>query len=153
MKRNVQGRAERLRQAGLKATAPRLLILAALEGDRSHPTAEELFERLRRAHPSLSLSTVYNTLESFLHSGLCQRVNVDGSLRVDGVNDVHDHAICRRCGRVFDINGRRAPLADLRARLPRNVSLHGVRVQYDVTCADCRAEERSRTPKPIPTGG
>jgi len=64
----MQRKAARLREAGLKATAPRIQILAALEIDKSHPTAEELHDRLRGEHPSLSLSTVYKTLEVFLRA-------------------------------------------------------------------------------------
>ena len=51
-------RVVRLHRAGLKATGPRMVILAALEQDFTHPTAEYLYDTLRRDHPSLSLSTV-----------------------------------------------------------------------------------------------
>ncbi len=135
-----QQEVERLRQAGLRVTETRLRILAALQEDRTHPTAEELFDELRRDHPSLSRSTVYNTLESFLRTGLCQRVNADGSLRVDGIPDAHDHAICRRCGRIFDIDRSLNP-ADVPGRLPRGLEVHSVHIEYDVTCADCRARK------------
>ena len=68
----------RLRQAGLKATGPRVMLLAALEQDRSHPTAEQLYETLRTQHPSLSLSTVYQTIDTFVRTGLCRRVSDAG---------------------------------------------------------------------------
>ena len=66
---------ERLRGVGLKATGPRVMLLVALKQDRSHPTAEQLYENLRLAHPSLSLSTVYQTLDAFIRTGLCRRVS------------------------------------------------------------------------------
>lgn len=76
---------ERLRQAGLKATGPRVILLTALEQNRSHPTAELLYESLQVDHPSLSLSTVYQTLDAFIRTGLCRRVSEAGNrLRVDG---------------------------------------------------------------------
>ncbi len=131
-------RAERLRQAGLRVTAPRLAILAALEADRTHPTAEQLFDTLRRAHPSLSLSTVYKTLESFLSTGLCRRINSDGSLRVDGTTHDHDHAVCRGCGRVFDVDRRHAGVTEPPAKLPHGLAVSGFRIEYDVICASCR---------------
>jgi Fe2+ or Zn2+ uptake regulation protein len=56
---------QRLRRVGLRATGPRLAILARLEGDRSHPTPEAILESLRPIHPSFSLSTGYTTLEAF----------------------------------------------------------------------------------------
>jgi Fur family peroxide stress response transcriptional regulator len=139
--------AERLRKAGLKATGPRLAILGALERDESHPTAEQLFESLQLAHPSLSLSTVYKTLETFLRADLCRRVVGDGSrLRVDGIVECHDHALCRSCGRVFDVQRDLYPLPPPPASLPEGLRVTGVRVEYDVECSDCT---RSSSPGQI----
>ena len=70
---------QRLRDAGLRATGARVAILAALESDRRHPTAEMLFESLRAHLPSLSMSTVYATLESLLQRGLARRIDVCAS--------------------------------------------------------------------------
>jgi Fe2+ or Zn2+ uptake regulation protein len=110
-----------------------------LEADRTHPTAEQLHASLRRAHPSLSLSTVYNTLESFVRAGLCERVNSDGVFRVDGVlGPDHDHAFCRRCGRVYDVDRRQSPPVEFPSRLPRGLVVRRVRIEYEVVCADCR---------------
>lgn len=136
-------RAVRLREAGLKVTAPRLTILAALEADRSHPNADELFARLRVEHPSLSLSTVYKTLEAFLRAGLCRRVNAEGSLRVDGTTRLHDHAVCRACGAIFDIDRRHAAVHAMPSALPRGLVVEGFRIEYDVSCAACRAARRA----------
>ena len=78
-------RVARLHRVGLKATGPRMVILSALEQDHGHPTAEQLYETLRQEHPSLSLSTIYQTLDVFIRTGLCRRVSGPGDrLRVDG---------------------------------------------------------------------
>lgn len=135
----MQKRAGRLRAAGLRVTAPRLAILRALEADRSHPNAEQVHAALHPEHPSLSLSTVYKTLEAFLRAGLVRRVATDGSLRVDGVLKEHDHAVCRACGRVFDIDRRRFGSADAPDRLPQGLAVRGFRIEYDVVCATCRS--------------
>jgi len=138
----VERKAERLKEAGLRVTAPRLTILAALEADRTHPTAEEIHAKLRTRHPSLSLSTVYKTLEAFLAAGLCRRVNAEGSLRVDGVPRPHDHAVCRGCGRVYDVDRAVCPVPQPPARLPGDLVVAEVRVEYDVVCPRCRAAAR-----------
>jgi Fur family peroxide stress response transcriptional regulator len=136
---------ERLRRAGLKATGPRLVLLAALEQDRSHPTAEQLYETLRPHHPSLSLSTIYQTLDTFIRTGLCRRVSAAGSrLRVDGTPQDHDHAVCRVCGTIFDIDQRLCPLPEPPAHLPQGLTVTGVRVEYDVICAGCGAVSAKR---------
>ena len=131
-------RAQRLRQNGLKATGPRLSILEVLEEDSGHPTADALHERLRDEHPSLSLSTVYKTLEVFLRTGLCRRVAGDGvRLRVDGALLDHDHAVCRGCGRIFDVDRGLFPRAAVPTALPGGMAVTAVRLEYEVVCPDC----------------
>ena len=132
---------ERLRGVGLKATGPRMVILEMLEHDRSHPTAEQLYERLRLHYPSLSLSTVYQTLDTFLRVGLCHSVpGGNGRLRVEGASQRHDHAVCRVCRRLFDIE-RREPFAlSLLTQLPHGLLMTNWRIEYEVICPDCQEE-------------
>ncbi len=131
---------ERLRQAGLKATGPRVILLTALEQDRSHPTAELLYESLQVDHPSLSLSTVYQTLDAFIRTGLCRRVSEAGNrLRVDGTPQDHDHAVCRICGEIFDVDRQLLPRPVPPTQLPPDLTVTGLRVEYDVICTACSA--------------
>jgi Fe2+ or Zn2+ uptake regulation protein len=135
---HARERADKLRAAGLKATGPRLTILAALESDRRHPTAEMIFEALREANPSLSLSTVYSTLETFLQKGLVRRITgAGGKLRVDGTMQDHDHAVCRGCGEVFDVDPQliERPLAP--TSLPDGLKVTNLFVEYEVECEAC----------------
>jgi Fe2+ or Zn2+ uptake regulation protein len=137
--------AEELRRYGMRATGPRLAILAFLRSDFTHPTPEEVHDALRRQHASLSLSTVYETLEAFLQAGLCRRVSARSKrLRVDGTSDDHDHAVCRGCGEIRDL--RRVPsfLPPEPAGLPRGTELIGFRIEYEVLCAGCRRAAASR---------
>jgi Fe2+ or Zn2+ uptake regulation protein len=130
---------ERLHQVGLKATWPRLLILEALEHDPDHPTAEQLHRELRKKYPSLSLSTVYQTLEAFLRTGLCRRVtDIADRLRVDGTPRDHDHAVCRICGVIFDIDCTHFPLPPPPTSLPNDLVVTGLRLEYEVICGACR---------------
>jgi len=139
-----RSRADRLQQAGLRATAPRLAILERLERDTTHPTADDVYLALRHEHASISRSTVYNTLDSFIRAGLCRRVAGEGvRLRVDGTTHPHDHAICRICDSIFDIDRDIYPLPRPPARLPRGLTVTGVTVEYDVVCSGC-GDERGR---------
>ena len=134
--------AERLRKAGLKVTGPRLAILTALERDRSHPGAEHLHAALSADHPSISLSTVYSTLEAFVQAGLIRKVAAqDGRLRVDGTCEDHDHALCRRCGAIFDVERSCYPLPQAPRSLPQGLDVLGVRVEYEVICSACGEAE------------
>jgi len=138
--------AARLRDAGLRATAPRVAVLAELERNRSHPNPIEIHRLLRGRHPSLSLSTVYLTVDAFASAGLLRRIPArDGRLRVDGVVEAHDHAVCRRCGEVFDLPvPARTPPAAPRG-LPTGTRVLGVRIEYDVLCARCQARHAFRS--------
>jgi Fur family peroxide stress response transcriptional regulator len=132
-------RADKLRAVGLKATGPRLTILEALEADRRHPTAEMIFESLREANPSLSLSTVYSTLETFLQKGLVRRITgAGGKLRVDGTLQDHDHAVCRGCGKVFDVDPDLIERPHVPPSLPDGLKVTNLFVEYEVECRACK---------------
>jgi Fe2+ or Zn2+ uptake regulation protein len=93
-----------VRAAGLKLTPQRLAIVRELAEDESHPTAQELFERLRPALPTMSFATVYNTLDTLSSAGLCAALSLSpGSGRFDPNMDPHHHLVCDRCGSVRDL--------------------------------------------------
>ncbi len=103
---------ERLRAAlarkRLPLTQQRLAIFEALERATTHPSAEALHRELRRRYPTLSLATVYKTLETLQGVGLAQVVNAPhAGARFDAITVVHHHAICQRCGRIEDVFDRR----------------------------------------------
>ena len=93
-----------VRAAGLKLTPQRLAIVRELATDESHPTAQELFERLLPAMPMMSFATVYNTLDALTSAGLCAALSLSpGSGRFDPNMDPHHHLVCDRCGSVRDV--------------------------------------------------
>ncbi len=133
--------AERLRRVGLKATGPRIVVLEILEHDRSHPTVEELCAKLRQHYPSLSLSTVYQTLDTFLHVGLCHLVpGGDGRLRVEGASLQHDHAVCRVCRSLFDIERSEVAAYAPSMTLPYGLLVTDWRIEYEVICEACQEQ-------------
>jgi len=141
--------AGRLKAAGVRVSGPRVAILAALLQARSHPSAEQLLDSLKVQHPSLSLSTVYKTLEAFLAAGLCRRVRGDGlRLRVDGSADDHDHAVCRGCGRIFDVERALFPRPVAPPTLPSGLTLNAIHLEYEVLCPACRTGDEPTNHEP-----
>ncbi len=133
------GPADRLKRAGLRVTGPRIAILAELEENRTHPGAEDVHRRLAARHPSLSVSTVYLTLETFARAGLVHRLpSRSGRLRVDGTVSDHDHATCRGCGTVFDVVRGPGPRPSLPVRLLPGLRVLEARIEYDVLCRRCQ---------------
>ena len=95
---------EGVRAAGLKLTPQRMAIVRELAADESHPTAQELYERLRPSLPTMSFATVYNTLDALSAAGLCAALSLSpGSGRFDPNMRPHHHLVCDACGAVRDL--------------------------------------------------
>jgi Fur family peroxide stress response transcriptional regulator len=94
---------EKLASHGLKATSQRLAIYEVLYKNLQHPTAEMVFELIHATNPSISLATVYKTLDTFADNGLVKRVSSeDGSLRFDAHVDSHSHLYCTNTKEIID---------------------------------------------------
>ena len=135
---------EALRVRGLKVTPQRLAILEELVGDPTHPTAADLFERLRPRLPSMSFATVYNTLAVLTEQGLCVATSLmAGAVRFDPNVEPHDHAVCDGCGLVVDVILERGAPREA-APKQRPVSGFAVRVVeriYRGLCVGCAASQ------------
>lgn len=123
-----------------RLTPQRLAILQYLEGNKEHPSAEEIYHHLKRQYPSLSLTTVYNTLEKLVSEGLVQEIMIDNERRRFDPNPVpHQHFFCLACRRVFDLQ---PPLPV--PSLPREVEGFWV-TKWEINlygfCAACRLKE------------
>lgn len=97
---------ERFRAEGLKVTPQRQRIFAVLHGSGDHPTAEAVWEHVRVEMPTVSLKTVYQTLNELCDMGEIQSLDLGtGSMRFDPTVDQHQHLVCEVCGEVHDIRG------------------------------------------------
>ena len=93
-----------LGEKGFKATPQRLAVYDALSGTKSHPNAEMLYNMLQPSYPTMSLATVYKTMDIFAELGLVQILNVgEDSYRYDAETASHPHIRCIECNRVDDI--------------------------------------------------
>lgn len=138
--------AERLRRAGLKLTAQRLAIVRCLVGDETHPTAQELFDRLRPSFPTMSFATVYNTLAALTSLGACKPVQLGGATRFDPNVHPHDHVLCESCGSVRDVEAPPCPPSALEGPL-RDFQVHRMERIYRGLCASCRTTQQGSSNK------
>ena len=100
-------------------------ILEIVSSSRSHMTAEEIFDALRQTYPTVVLATVY------------RKVSVEGMPdRYDRIQR-HDHLVCRRCGKLSDID-----LGDLTAELEKKagISILSYDLKLNYLCEECRKE-------------
>lgn len=110
-------------------------ILEIVSASRSHMTAEEIFDTLRRTYPAVVLATVYNNLNRLLQEGLIRKVSVEGMPdRYDRIQR-HDHLVCKGCGRLLDID-----LGDLTAQLEENagISILSYDLKLMYLCENCK---------------
>lgn len=92
-----------LQSKALRPTHARIKILEYLLSTSVHPTADKIFLELTGAMPSLSRTTVYNTLKLLTEAQLVKPVTIeDGELRYDAVLTNHGHFKCSHCGAIYD---------------------------------------------------
>jgi Fe2+ or Zn2+ uptake regulation protein len=137
------GPEHRLRAAlevnGQRYTEQRAAVYRYLLETEAHPTADDVFTRVRGEISDISLATVYKALEALVGCGLAAKLTYgDGSARYDARTDPHPHARCLECGAVLDVPGRLdgAALADLGP--PHGFSVAGYRLELVGSCADCQ---------------
>jgi len=109
---SLQSIKEILTEHDLKVTHQRMVIYQTVLEGKEHPTAENIFEKLKKTHPSISLGTVYKALETFVEKGLVNRVNTsEGNMRYDGITDDHNHIYCTNTKEIIDFKDQE--LSDL----------------------------------------
>ena len=125
------------RDRGLKVTPQRRCIFQVLHRNSSHPTAHAVFESLREEMPTISLRTVYQTLNDLVALGEVQQFDVGtGAARFDPATGAHHHLVCTRCGAMRDVHCDLAGL-HLPARQHRGFTISGAEVIFRGLCAEC----------------
>ncbi len=95
---------EKLKSLGFKLTPQRLAILKYLKGNKEHPSAETIYKALKRKFPTMSLATIYNTIENLKKKGLIWELTLDpDKKRIDPNPEPHHHFLCEKCHRIFDV--------------------------------------------------
>jgi Fur family transcriptional regulator, peroxide stress response regulator len=117
---------QKLRDRKISVTPQRLAVLSVLEKRRDHPTAEQIYQEVRRQLPAISFNTVYKTLEVLYKKGLVIKVNpLHEVARYDVQTHHHAHIVCRQCHRIYDMERQLEPV-----ELPPEEIPPGFRVEY-----------------------
>lgn len=128
-----------IESVGIRPSIQRMAIMNYLMEKRSHPTVEEIFLSLSPSIPTLSKTTVYNTLRLFVDSGIVQMLTIDEqNSRYDADTSVHVHFLCKECGKVYDL-----PTEVITYLHPEVVEGHVVEERYHFfkgVCKECSKE-------------
>ena len=94
-----------LKEKGFKVTPQRIAVYEALRSTKEHPSADILYNKLQPLYPTMSLATVYKSLEVFKELNLIQELNVgEDKFRYDANTKQHPHVSCLKCGKVEDVD-------------------------------------------------
>ena len=128
---------KRLLELGIKPSLQRIVIMEYLMEHLTHPTADFIFNDLYPSIPTLSKTTVYNTLKLLEEHGAIQAINIDDkNLRYDADISFHAHFKCEHCGSVHDIPLKESTVLEMKDR--GNFILTKCQVYYKGYCMQCK---------------
>jgi Fe2+ or Zn2+ uptake regulation protein len=131
---------EILHQRGQRATPQRLVILRELRRRGRHATADEVRGAVRDELPGTSTPTIYAALELLVDLGLVRRIDAGaGATLYDARTEPHQHSVCRRCGRVDDLDGELDTTVLERTSARAGFTARAVEVVVSGLCAECAA--------------
>ena len=131
---------ELLHSRGQRVTSQRIVILRELRRRKQHATAEEIHRTVHEELPGTSTPTVYATLELLVELGLVRRIDTGTAALYDARLEPHQHAVCRRCGRVQDVDGRLNASALLRAADASGFRPDAAELIISGLCEECAAQ-------------
>ncbi len=136
MKANAR---EYLESYGIRPSLQRLAVMEYLMAHRTHPTADAIFAALAPSIPTLSRTTVYNTLGMLSEKGAILALDIDPKqAHYDGDNSAHAHFLCTECGRIEDIFFDAAALQLFeKARAPQGARVTQMQLTYKGVCPAC----------------
>lgn len=122
----------------MRLTAQRQIILEELGKVTSHPTANEVYDMVRKRLPRIGLGTVYRNLELMAETGLILKLEVGGTQkRFDATTNLHYHVRCSECGRVDDIELPVQSKLDRLAAKACDYQILGHHIEFSGICPDC----------------
>ncbi len=128
-----------LKEHGLKATYQRMSILSVLD-HMGHATVDEVYERVRESHPTISLATVYKNIITMVNSMVITEVPISGmKSKYELKKDDHIHLICTECGDVKDAHMDKNITNDVNS-VANNSSFEAESSQVNIygLCKDCK---------------
>ena len=127
--------------SNMRLTSQRQVILEELKKVKSHPTANEVYDMVRKRLPRIGLGTVYRNLDLLAERGIIKKLEVGGEQkRFDGDTSPHYHIRCVKCNRVEDIFIERDKRLEKSAASCCNYKILDHHVQFSGICSKCHPE-------------
>jgi Fur family transcriptional regulator, peroxide stress response regulator len=141
MKISLENLSNRLKEQHISVTPQRLEILKTIVSRYDHPSADNIYQEVRKNLPMISFNTVYKTLETFCQLGLIIKVNpLHEVARYDGNTSPHTHMICTHCHTVQDLHWHWPDEIKLPNPSAMNFKVDCVAVHLFGLCQDCQKD-------------
>ncbi|MCE1252023.1 MAG: transcriptional repressor [Anaerolineae bacterium] len=129
-----------LKRAGMRITPQRVAICTLLTSKDAHPTAAIIYEEIKKVYPSLSLMTVYNTLNKLVELGIINTLGHigDDNVHYDAHNEPHINLACISCHKIIDIPSEHVNHLEMEISASRGYKILGSRILYYGLCPDCQ---------------
>ena len=126
----------------LKYRRQRESIKACLMGRKDHPTADALYTSIREQFPNISLGTVYRNLNLLVELGEIRKLSCgDGTDHFDYDTSPHYHYVCKKCGKILDLDMETNADLETAARQCQKGTVEEHTVFFYGTCCDCLQEK------------
>lgn len=134
----VKGLIQKFRRDGLKVTPQRIAIFRDMYGNRNHPSVEDIHQALSPDYPTMSLTTIYKTLETLRDMGEVLELNLFRErILYDPETRPHHHAICDNCGRILDIFHDLSQILHAMEAHPSSFKPSGFQIIFNGLCSKC----------------
>ena len=125
-----------------RCSRQRQMVLDVVKNRTKHPTADKVYEILKKDHPEISLGTVYRNLNLLAEMGEISRVETSSVKdHFDGNQHPHAHFVCRKCGGVFDLNLDISQLLQSAKGVEGSFQVEDCKVLVQGVCEDCLKKE------------
>jgi Fur family peroxide stress response transcriptional regulator len=134
---------EAFRKKGYKATPQRIAICRFALRTRNHPSAQRIYAEVKALFPTVSLATVYKTLQTLGELGLIQELSFpQAQARFDSYMKPHINLVCTKCGGITDLDDIAAREIVERVASAAKFTATGQRLDIYGTCEKCRKKAR-----------
>jgi Fur family transcriptional regulator, peroxide stress response regulator len=130
---------ELCQEYGIAVTHQRQVLYEVMKTMHGHPSPEEVYARVKKKVPAISLATVYKNIHLFVESGVFREVSMHhGSLRVEMNDMAHHHMVCSKCKAITDIGEKELGLVSKKDKLPGGFLVERYAVDVIGICAKCQ---------------
>jgi Fur family transcriptional regulator, peroxide stress response regulator len=132
------------RENGIAMTHQRQVLYEVMKTMHGHPSPEEVYARVKKKVPAISLATVYKNIHLFVERGVFREMSMHhGSVRVEMNREPHHHMVCSHCKAITDIEEKDLGVLPAVRRLPGGFQVERYAIDVIGICAACQKTKRS----------